>query len=110
MSISTRIAAADLAEQPAPIAGLIEIDGLALQIGDTPILHDVHLHLAPGQIYGLLGPNGAGKSTTIAAILGLLPRRAGRLLVLGRDPGREAEAVRARTGVLPEQGGFYDWM
>jgi len=92
------------------MTGLIEIDSLALRIGDTPILHDVHLHLEPGQIYGLLGPNGAGKSTTIAAMVGLLPRQGGTVRVLGHDPGREADAVRARTGVLPEQGGFYDWM
>jgi len=92
------------------MTGLIEIDSLALRIGDTPILHDVHLHLEPGQIYGLLGPNGAGKSTTIAAMVGLLLRQGGTIRVLGHDPGREADAVRARTGVLPEQGGFYDWM
>ena len=91
------------------MTGLIEIDSLALRIGDTPILHDVRLHLEPGQIYGLLGPNGA-KSTTIAAMLGLLPAQGGMIRVLGHDPRSEASAVRAKTGVLPEQGGFYDSM
>jgi ABC-2 type transport system ATP-binding protein len=92
------------------MTGLVEIDALALRIGDTPILHDVRLHLQPGQIYGLLGPNGAGKSTTIAAMVGLLSRQSGTLRVLGHDPDGEADAVRARVGVLPEQNGFYDWM
>src|SRR5690242_19784052 len=92
------------------MTGLVEIDALALRIGDTPILHEVRLHLEPGQIYGLLGPNGAGKSTTIAAMVGLLSRQRGTLRVLGHDPGREADTVRARVGVLPEQNGFYDWM
>jgi ABC-type multidrug transport system ATPase subunit len=75
---------------------LIEIDSLALRISDTPILHDVHLHLEPGQIYGLLGPNGAGKSTTIAAMVGCCPGRAGRSGCLGTI--RVAKRTRCAPG------------
>jgi len=89
---------------------LIEIDRLRLSLGSAVILHDVRLSLGEGEIYGLLGPNGAGKSTTIAAALGLLAPEAGTVRVFGRDPRREARAVHARLGVLPEHGGFYDWM
>lgn len=89
---------------------LIEIEKLALSIGRTAILHDVRLSLGEGEIYGLIGPNGAGKSTTIAAVLGLLAPDAGTVRVFGRDPLREARAVHAKVGVLPERGGFYDWM
>ena len=32
----------------------------------------------------VVGPNGAGKSTLIAALLGLLPRSAGDVQILGR--------------------------
>lgn len=88
---------------------LVDIRSLRLRIGSTPILHDVNLRLAEGEIYGLLGPNGAGKSTTIAALLGLLPFRAAMLRVR-HDPAAEREAIYARSGVLPEQSGFYDWM
>jgi len=73
-------------------------------------VHDVHLSLDAGEVYGLLGPNGAGKSTTIAAALGLLPADGGTVAVFGRDPRREPDAVRSRIGVLPERNGFYDWM
>jgi len=89
---------------------LIEIDKLRLSLGGAVILHDVRLSLGEGEIYGLLGPNGAGKSTTIAAALGLLAPDAGTVRVFGSDPRQEARAVHARLGVLPEQGGFYDWM
>ena len=89
---------------------LIEIDKLALSIRGVAILHDVRLSLGEGEIYGLIGPNGTGKSTTIAAALGLLAPAAGTVRVLGCDPRREARAVHAGLGILPEQGGFYDWM
>lgn len=40
---------------------LIEIDHLRLSIGEVPVLHDVCLEVAPGEVVGLLGPNGAGR-------------------------------------------------
>ena len=89
---------------------LIEIDHLRLSLGGIPILHDVHLSLSEGEIYGLIGPNGAGKSTTIAAALGLIRPDAGSVRVFGRDPLLAGEASYHRLGVLPEQNGLYGWM
>lgn len=89
---------------------LIDIQALRLAIDGTPVLRDVNLSVHEGEIYGLLGPNGAGKSTTIAVALGLRRPDAGVVRVLGEDPCARPEAVRARLGVLPEQGGLYGWM
>ena len=89
---------------------LMEIDKLRLSLGGVPILHDVHLALGEGEIYGLIGPNGAGKSTTIAAALGLLEPDAGLVRIFGKDPHVAAHEVYGHLGVLPEQNGFYDWM
>ena len=89
---------------------LIEIDKLRVSIEGIPILHDVHLSLAAGEIYGLIGPNGAGKTTTIAVALGLLKPDAGRIRVLGSDPLIAAHENYGRLGVLPEENGFYGWM
>jgi ABC-2 type transport system ATP-binding protein len=89
---------------------LIEIDKLRVSLGKVAILHDVHLSLCPGEIYGLLGPNGAGKSTTIAVALGLLNPDAGHVRVFGKDPRMTSHESHDGLGVLPEQNGFYDWM
>lgn len=89
---------------------MISIDKLFLNIKGKDILRAVDLHLQPGDIYGLLGPNGAGKTTTIYTMLGLRSGYNGRVTVLGRDPETHALDIRNDVGVMPENGGFYEWM
>jgi ATP-binding cassette subfamily F protein 3 len=59
---------------PAPL--LVLKDGAA-GYGDSTILSNVNLSLAPGDRVGLLGPNGAGKSTLIRLLAGELALRGG---------------------------------
>ncbi|WP_298908278.1 dipeptide ABC transporter ATP-binding protein [uncultured Aliiroseovarius sp.] len=55
---------------------MIKIQNLSLSIHETPILRDVDLSIAPGQVVGLVGESGSGKSMTALALMGLLPRGA----------------------------------
>jgi ABC-2 type transport system ATP-binding protein len=59
-------------------------------------------------VFGFLGPNGAGESTVINTLLDFVKPTAGSATVLDHDPTREAEAIRRRTGVLPEGGSLYE--
>ena len=77
---------------------------LEVAYGGVAAVRGVSLEVAPGEIVGLIGPNGAGKSTTLHAIMGLVPSRAGDILLGERSlRGRTPEAV-ARSGValVPE--------
>jgi ABC-type glutathione transport system ATPase component len=47
--------------------------------GGKPVLRDLHLGLAHGEVLGLVGGSGAGKSTLVLSLLGLLPWRGGRV-------------------------------
>src|SRR5258708_13359006 len=89
---------------------LVSIKSLQLSLGGVRILHDVHLSLGGGEIYGLLGPNGAGKSTTIAAALGLLVPEAGESRLFEKNPLTERAPISARPGVLPDQTRLYKWI
>jgi ABC-2 type transport system ATP-binding protein len=60
----------------------------------------VSLTLERGRVMGLLGPNGAGKTTLLRIICTLLAPSAGRVEVLGHDPTRDPQAVRARVGAV----------
>ena len=66
-------------------------------------LDSVTLDIGRGEIFGLIGRNGAGK-TTFLRIAGtqLLPT-SGRIEVLGHDAVSEANAVRDRVAVIPQE-------
>jgi iron complex transport system ATP-binding protein len=51
---------------------LLQATHLRFAYGDRPVLADVSLTLAPGEIVALLGPNGSGKSTLLRILLGQL--------------------------------------
>ncbi len=55
---------------------MIRVENLSLSIHDMPILRDVDLSIAPGQVVGLVGESGSGKSMTALSLMGLLPRGA----------------------------------
>ncbi|MFR0353554.1 ABC transporter ATP-binding protein [Streptomyces sediminimaris] len=59
-----------------------------------------------GEIFALLGTNGAGKTSTVELLEGLARPAGGRVRVLGHDPYEERGAVRPRTGVMLQEGGF----
>ncbi len=73
--------------------------GLRKSFGEKVVLGGVDLSVAEGTVFCLLGPNGAGKTTTVQILSTLLRADGGEVRVMGRDPAREPDAVRAAIGV-----------
>ncbi|HEY2586519.1 MAG TPA: ABC transporter ATP-binding protein [Tepidisphaeraceae bacterium] len=84
-------------------APLLEATNLQFAYGDRPVLRDVSLTLARGEVVALLGPNGTGKSTLIRVLLGHLRADRGQVLWENRDvrawPRR---AFARRVAYLPQ--------
>ena len=84
---------------------VIELDGLAIDLGGRRILNDLRCTLSARTI-GLLGPNGAGKSTLINALLGFHQPAAGTARVFGHDVRTGLREIRRLTGYMPENDAF----
>jgi iron complex transport system ATP-binding protein len=75
--------------------------------GRCPVLHDLTLQCAPGEILGLMGPNGAGKSTLMRVLAGDTPLLAGSVHFMGRELSTWPVAERARhLACLPQASGL----
>jgi len=84
------------AHEPAPA---LEVDRLHCGYEGVPVLEDLTLHIARGAFVGIVGPSGAGKTTFLRALLGAVPRTAGRVRVFGS----EVSSGRApRIGYVPQ--------
>nr|WP_112473183.1 ABC transporter ATP-binding protein [Streptomyces sp. ST1020] len=86
---------------------VIEAEGLRrVYGGGFEAVRGVTFHVDRGEVFALLGPNGAGKTSTVELLEGLAQPSGGRVRVLGHDPYTERAAVRPRTGVMLQEGGF----
>ncbi|MFI1029176.1 ABC transporter ATP-binding protein [Streptomyces sp. NPDC020951] len=74
--------------------------------GGFEAVRGISFHVDRGEIFALLGTNGAGKTSTVELLEGLERPDGGRIAVLGHDPYAERAAVRPRTGVMLQEGGF----
>jgi len=77
--------------------------------GESHILHGIDLTVNRGEVVTLLGRNGAGRTTTLKAILGLVGRRSGSIMINGTEavalpPHRIAHLG---IGYCPEERGIF---
>ncbi len=63
----------------------IEIEHVTKRYGSEPVVDNVSLRIATGELFVLLGPSGSGKSTLLRMIAGLAQVDAGTVLLHGRD-------------------------
>jgi ABC-2 type transport system ATP-binding protein len=86
---------------------IIETKDLSRVYNHHRAVDEVSFHIEEGEVFGFLGPNGAGKTTTLLMLMGLTRPTSGTARVCGLDPVRQAKAVKAQVGYLPENVGFY---
>ena len=68
-----------------------------------PLLEDIDLALAPGEVLGVIGPNGAGKSSLLRLVSGDIAVHAGTIRFLGKPlPLWNLRERACRLAVLPQ--------
>ncbi|MEB3336642.1 MAG: ABC transporter ATP-binding protein [Leptolyngbyaceae bacterium] len=81
----------------------ISLQNVYKAYNNTPVVNNLSLTIATGEMFGLLGPNGAGKSTTIRMLTTLTRPTQGQLQVAGYDVVRQPLQVKQRIGVVLQQ-------
>jgi len=83
---------------------MLRAENLEVWRGQTQVLSGMTLSLRPAVVTALLGGNGSGKSTTLYALSGLVPIKAGTIMLDEENiTGKSArEMVRAGIGHVPQ--------
>jgi branched-chain amino acid transport system ATP-binding protein len=87
-----------------PSGAALALHGLSVERGKRAVVRDVSIEIPAGEVTALLGPNGAGKSSLVLAVGGVLPLRAGSVLLDGTELARRRPERIRRSGVaiVPE--------
>jgi len=90
-------------------AEVLRVRGLHAFYGESHILHGLDFDANRAEVVTLLGRNGAGRTTTLRALLGLVGKRTGSILIDGHEaidlpPHRVAHLG---VGYCPEERGIY---
>ncbi|WAJ28316.1 amino acid ABC transporter ATP-binding protein [Antarcticirhabdus aurantiaca] len=71
-----------------PATPLLSVSALRKSFRGTPVLKDVYLDVAKGEVVALIGPSGCGKSTLLRCLTWLDPPDDGFILIDGQPFGR----------------------
>ena len=83
---------------------MLEVSDADVYYGDAQALWDVSVRVEEAEVVSIVGSNGAGKSTLVAAIMGIIPTRRGRIVFDGNDITEMAghRVCRCGVAIVPE--------
>lgn len=87
---------------------ILEIQNLTKYYGKIKGVEDLSLKLEKGEIFGFIGPNGAGKSTTIRAIMNIINKTSGKILIDNEVFNKDNINQKEKIGYLPSEIYLYD--
>lgn len=91
---------------PEPARGEIAFDKVSFRYpvrADDRVLHDIALHVKPGETVAIVGPSGAGKSTLFHLLMRAYDPNEGRILLDGTDIAAvRLTDLRARIALVPQ--------
>ena len=85
----------DLGAPTPVVTPVVQVNKLNKRYGDTAVLTDVSLHVAPGEFLTIVGESGSGKSTLLNCMAGLDTWQSGSVLLDGIDLSTQTDDQRA---------------
>ena len=87
----------------------LELSGLTAGYDRAPVVRDLSLSVASGEVVALIGANGAGKTTTLRTISGLVKPMDGFVRLDGADLAGVSPTSRVRRGIVhvPQGRGIF---
>lgn len=91
---------------------MLSVTDLRVFYGESRVLNDISLTVAPGQIVCLMGRNGMGKTTLLKTVMGLLKARQGKIVFNDKDITKMSPHLRARSGIgyVPQGRGIFPYL
>ncbi len=74
---------------------MLNVSDLHAGYGQSEVLHGLNFNVAPGEIVVFVGRNGMGKTTLMKSLIGMVPVRAGSIMLDGTDLAHVARATSA---------------
>ena len=94
------------------MSGFLNVENVSAGYGMAPVLRDVSLQVAEGEVVAVLGANGAGKTTLLRTIHGLIAPTSGRVVfedqAIGGTPAHHI--VSQGLAMVPEGGRLFPFM
>lgn len=105
MRIEPELRDAPDAEDLQRVDGRIDLDHVGFAYRDgLPVLHDIDLHIRPGETVAVVGPSGGGKSTLCQLIPRFYDVSEGSVRLDGRDVRRVTQrSLRRNIGVVQQE-------
>ncbi len=103
--------AVETADRTEGADAIIRVRDLVVGFGQKVIMRGLNLDVRRGEVLGFVGGSGQGKSVLTRTILGLVPKRSGKIEVFGQDldrvDGQDRRAIERRYGVMFQQGALF---
>jgi len=87
------------------MASALELRNVSAGYGETVVLEDIDLALAPGECISVIGRNGVGKTTLLSTVMGHTTLHAGEVMLDGRrlNGMRSYDRALAGIGFVPQE-------
>ena len=78
---------------------MLAVNNLHVAYGQSEVLHDLNVSVAPGEIVAIMGRNGMGKTTLMKSLMGIMPKKSGSITMNGVDVSTMKSYERVARGL-----------